>query len=301
MFFTTGHPNSLPFHHSPSPTASPAYVPPDPTETIWSRQPPLKRWRRRLLGLAYRFPDTGLLGLTPLKTHIVICGYPRAGTTLLLAMMEHALPHARRFRGEISAWRAATFAWRNHSVVLTKKPDDIFALHRLRNFYAGRDANLRILLMVRDPRDVLTSRHATTGPHAYFEQVDAWRVCHEYVRLYRHDPDVLVVRYRDLVTQTGTTRRRIEAFTGVRSERGYKDFHNASLDDFDTRPLNGIRPVDASTIGRWRDPEHRERIEQILREVPDFCDILVEMGYEPDAGWVDEWRREVAQASSPQP
>jgi hypothetical protein len=262
----------------------------DPAETIWGRWPVVKRWRRRVVGCVYRVADTGWFGLTPLETHIVICGYPRAGTTLLLAMMEHALPGARRFRGEVSAWRAATYVWRNHAVMVSKKPDDVFQIHRLRNFYAGRRARLRVILMVRDPRDVLTSRHATTGPEAYFEDIAAWRRCHEFVRAYRNDPDVLLVYYRELVTDTPAVKARIEAFTGVVSERPYMDFYTSEFGDFDTRPLNGVRPVDASRMGRWASEEHRGRIEQVLREVPDFPEILVEMGWEADDSWITRWR-----------
>jgi hypothetical protein len=293
MFFTTSRQNLRPNPRLPLPNR-PAFAPPDPAETIWSAWPPLKRWRRRLLGCLYRLPDTGWFGLTPLRDHVVICGYPRSGTTLLLAMMEHAIPDARRFGEEIGAWRAATYARRNHAAIVSKKPDDLFALHRVRNFYAGRRARLHVIVMVRDPRDVLTSRHFATGPAAYFEDVAAWRARHDYVRHYRNDPGVLTVRYEDLVDDTPAVRRRVERFTGIASEHAFVDFHHRSFDEFDTRALNGVRPVDRGNVGRWRDPEHRDRIEQVLREVPDFCDILMEMGYEPNADWVDAWRREGA-------
>src|SRR5579863_2565680 len=104
----------------------------DPAESIWDEWSTFKRLRRRLTSLPYRAVDSGLFGLKPLRTHIHICGYPRSGTTLLLLMMEYALPQARHFGREISAWRAATFEWRNHEVVLSKCPLDIFRLHRVR-------------------------------------------------------------------------------------------------------------------------------------------------------------------------
>lgn len=293
MFLTTTQNNPA---QQPSPAPSPAFIPPDPRETIWAPWPALKRWRRKFVGHFYRLPDTGLFGLTPLTDHIVICGYPRSGTTLFLAMMEHAIPNARKFGEEIGAWRAATHEWRNHSVIVSKKPDDLFAIHRIRNFYEGRKARVHVIVMVRDPRDVMTSRHVVTGPTVYFEDIGKWRLRHDYIRHYRNDPKILMIRYEDLVTDTPAVRARVEAFTGIKSERSFVDFHNGSFDKFDTRALNGVRPVDRSTVGRWRDPSHRDRIEQILKEIPDFCDILVEMGYEPDASWVERWRKDMALA-----
>ena len=84
--------------------------------------------------------------------------------------------------------------------------------------------------------------------------------------------------------------RKIDAFTGEPTERPMKAFHKADRKDFDTTPLNGVRPVDKDTVGRWATKEHAARIQQILREVPDFPQILVELGYEKDDEWVTRWK-----------
>ena len=36
---------------------------------------------------------------------------------------------------------------------------------------------------------------------------------------------------------------------------------------------------------------YRARMQQILKEVPDFNDILIELGYEKDGSWVQRWRQ----------
>ena len=87
-------------------------------ETIFSGWRLTKRWRRRLAGYLFCLPDTGWLGLTPLRTHIVVCGLPRSGTTMLQLMLESALPDARRFGCEVSGWRAAMYRLRNHAVMI---------------------------------------------------------------------------------------------------------------------------------------------------------------------------------------
>lgn len=271
---------------------------PDPRETVWNQWGPVKSFRRYVRGYLYRLPDTGWFGLTPLRTHILICGYQRAGTTLLLAMMEHALPKAKHFGEETGGWRAATYAWRNHAVVISKVPNDIFKLHRIRKFYEGRKARLRVILMVRDPRDVLTSRHVLRGPEAYFQDIAEWREYHAYYRYHKDQPDTMVLRYEDLVGDTDAVQKRIDEFTGEVSERPYKEFHKEKREDFDTIPLNGVRPVDQKTVGRWATAKHAGRIEQILREVPDFPQVLVELGYEKDEGWVERWRAGVAGAQA---
>lgn len=267
---------------------------PDLRETIWAGYPPLRSLKRRPLAALYRVVDTGLFGLTPLKTHILICGYGRAGSTVLLAMMEYAHPKARTFGREIRGWRAATYRWRNHDVVISKQPDDIFTLHRLRNFYKGRKAQLKVILTLRDPRDVMTSKHVATGPDVYYQDLRRWRLLHEYYRLYKDDPDVMSVKYEDFVTRPNEVQQQIDAFTGVPSERPFADFHKADRKDFETEPMNGVRPLDRQTVQRWANPKHHARIAQILREIPDLPEILIEIGYEKDDAWLAPWRAELA-------
>jgi hypothetical protein len=216
----------------------------NPNETIWDEWKGFKGLRRRLRAVIYRLPDTGWFGLTPLRTHILICGYPRSGTTLLLMMMEYALPKARFFGREVAAWRAATFQWRNHAVVISKVPTDIFRLHRIRNFYKTRRAKLKTIIMIRDPRDVLSSHHPDTGREAYFMDFEQWKDVHTDVMRYRNDTDVMLLKYEDLVGDPGAVQARVDAFTGEKSERPYADAHKAKRSDFDTDPLNGVRAMD---------------------------------------------------------
>lgn len=260
-------------------------------ETIYDQWPPFKRLRRRLFAPVFRVSDTGLFGLHRLRTHILICGYRRAGTTMLLAMMEYAMPGAKKFGQEVSGWRAATWCWRNHEVIVSKMPKDIFILGKMQNFYRGRRAKLKTIVLLRDPRDVLTSKHASHD-RRYFETLEEWRRVNAQCQLHRADPDVLLIKYEDLIADVPGMQRRIEAFTGEKVSRPFADFYKAGAEGFDTRPLNGLRPVDRKGVGRWMEPEHRERIEQILREAPEFPQMLIELGYEKDESWIEGWRGE---------
>jgi hypothetical protein len=259
-------------------------------ETIYQGLSPVRRWRRRLFSYLYRFPDTGWFGLKPLRTHIAICGFRRSGTTLLQMMMEYALPNARRFGREMSAWRAATYQWRNHEVLISKAPDDIFRLDRLLRFYEEQAARLCPIVLIRDPRDVLTSRLAGAEPGRYYLDLAMWRQYRRILQSVLHAPGALFLRYEDLVTDTTAVQRRIDAFTREPSQRSFLDFYNEPRTDFDTLPLNGVRPVDNHSVDRWRRPEHRPRIAALLDADPGFADTLVDLGYETSSDWVQEWR-----------
>lgn len=250
-------------------------------DEIGAHWPPLLRLERRLLMPLYRIADVGVPGLTPLRTHILVCGFPRSGTTLLQLMLENALPQARRFGREVGGWRAATYAWRNHPVLISKVPHDLFRLGPLRNFYARRRAALKIILMQRDPRDVLTSQRKTGGPEGYCVSCDRWRA---YFKAFIHEraaADCMVVRYEDLVSDPNLQQERIERFTGETMSLPFSGFHTAHRPDFRTETLNGLRPVETNLVARWRRDEHRRRLEEVVQYLPELPDALAELGYEP--------------------
>src|SRR5690242_12570056 len=132
--------------------------------SIYSNWSPLKRFRRRTLSPLFRIADTGILGLTPLRTHILICGFPRSGTTLLQLMLENGLPTARRFGREVGGWRAATYCWRNHELLISKVPRYYRAFRRER--LAPDVLEVRYEHLVRDTADEQLRIEQFTGERA---------------------------------------------------------------------------------------------------------------------------------------
>lgn len=59
--------------------------------------------------------------------------------------------------------------------------------------------------------------------------------------------------------------------------------------DFETKALNGVRTFDVSSLDRWRSPKYRDRIRQLLAEMPDLPELLVRLGYEADAEWTKDY------------
>jgi len=240
-------------------------------------------------------PDTGLFGLTPLRKHIVICGYPRSGSTMLQLMLEHAYPEARCFAREVPGHRAALQSLRNHALMISKQPGDIFRLHLLQNYYAKRSAELRPIVMIRDPRDVLTSHHSNQPGREYFLDVEKWSSYDDFVRRHQCSEQVFLLKYEDLAADVAAMQKRLEAFIGEPIVQPISRFHTAVRANFRDLPaLNGLRSVDTNSVGRWRDPKHRNRIRQILKAHPSFTRRLITLGYEPDESWSRDYRQKAA-------
>jgi hypothetical protein len=234
--------------------------------------------------------DRGWFGTTPLRTHLVMCGFPRSGTTLLQLMVETAYPGARTFHRERAALAAIQNTWPGrHALMITKRPDDIYWLDEIRERYAGRRPKPRFIISLRDPRAVLTSKHVKKP--GYCVPASKWRATYEHIRYNLQFDDVATVEYRELVERPQEVQAQLAAFLGCPPEGQFDQYLAAVPDDFDTTALNGVRPLDASSLDRWRAPKHRDRIRQLLGELPELPDRLIEMGYERDADWTLEYRR----------
>lgn len=266
--------------------------PPQPDFLRVRHDPPrlLTPLRRRLRDVYVNASDRGWFGLVPLETHVVICGFPRSGTTLLQVMLETSAAGAKSFGKERSAMSVARYTWPGqHPFLISKKPDDVFRVDEIRAYYRDRRTNVRFVLSVRDPRAVLTS--IFVDKPGYCVPSTKWRAVYEHIRYQRQFSDVLLTEYRDLVEQPGGVQQRLAEFTGCPIRRRFEEFHDSVPGHFDTRALNGVRPLDRRSLNKWRSPEHRARIQQILDEIPELPERLIELGYESDSTWTREYLR----------
>lgn len=203
-----------------------------------------------------------------LEHHLVICGLPRSGSTLLQAWLEQAIPDCVGFARERAAAMVVRKDWPGAARrILTKRPDDVLYLEAIREAYQERPAKVSFILTTRDPRAVLVSKHGTDGE--YYVDLDRWQRNSEAIERHRSDPDVLVLDYADLVQQPETVTAHVDAFLGIRLTRGLSEAHRAVPAHFEAAALNGVRPIETSRLRSWEQPEHRDRLLQIL--TPAVC------------------------------
>lgn len=216
--------------------------------------------------------------------NVVVCGYPRAGTTLLYNMLRATCTSHRFFDREISA-----VAIREPDGWISKEPGD-------RRF---SDEQLRAerIVCVRDPRDVLCSRHSSR-PDSYkiaWDKVMAGKTGQMRVRtegLLEIDQQcqaiedaALLVSYEELVRKPQRVQKRIGKRFRLSFAGSFDRFHEQEPPPGLAKQLNGLRPVSSDRVGIWR--EHRERIRQQFAECPALQDVLVRRGYERDARWLE--------------
>lgn len=250
---------------------------------------PVRLAARRLLRAAV---DHGVIG-TRLRTHVVICGFPRSGSTLLQLMVDSCVDDVHSWRSEVDALWAAREAPRRSPWMVTKLPSDVDRVPDLSRWYATHPGELRVVLTTRDPRAVLTSRHAGYPPErGYYVPPARWRAVDQLVRHLQADEDVTEVRYEDLVSAPDEVGTRLADAVGWRLARPFSTYHltlqQAPLDRMTLGALNGLRPVESSRRDAWRDPEHRARLREVLAQLPELPERVIAGGWDVDDAWVQE-------------
>jgi len=210
------------------------------------------------------------------RLHIVGLG-PRTGTTLLAECMAACF--------EIDAFEPHEASLCEHKknvqIYLTKNPVDLNIVGpRLRI-----DRHLHVIAMLRDPRDVIVSRHKLAPDH-YWAPLRIWqRHLKIMQRLMRHKR-FLLVRYEDLVQQPNSVQEMLMSRLPFLRQRAHlTEFHRlASPSAKSLKAMGSLRPFNAASVGNWRN--HLSRVAGQISIHGSITRELIELGYERDASWL---------------
>jgi hypothetical protein len=290
----------------------------DPTRSLRKRLRRRRSIRRERLKASR---DRELHPGAPPKKQIVVCGYPRSGTSLLYNMLSSSL-EGFTF-GEFES-RALNSIWMygNHA---TKRPRDVADLPRLveENIHGKQ---IFAIVLIRDIRDVITSIHPQIPDRYYCGYEDRWTPRGEYPYRIVHTGDgvrsidaaierakgvqgieLAFVRYEELVEDPDAVQERLAKLLDVQFSERLSEFHrfpgrHAYKYEGDRRPsdpdlVREGQEIDRSRKGRWRREEHRRRIQAEFGAHPELFELLKRYGYEKDDGWYDAYRSEERDAS----
>lgn len=227
-----------------------------------------------------------LAGMRPPASHVVICGFPRAGSTLLQVMLTTCLPGAVGFDRETRAADMAGKPILRGRILVTERPDDVTDAAAIRAACAAAGTRPLFLLTVRDPDDCLTSTHkAYPGSRGDYLSPDRWARTFDAVAALRSAPDALVVRYEDLVTDPSAIEAAIAERLGAVPRLPFARYHEAAgagvRDSMTGGALGGLRALDAAGIGRGAAPGHAARRAEVPAALPQLDAMRAMFGYAP--------------------
>lgn len=207
---------------------------------------------------------------------IVICGCPRSGTTLLLAILA-AQPEIQAIQTETRVFKRWPYSSRMlnrwyHSVLIfchlikfpvkktarrwaEKTPQNIQYIEEILNEF---ETSVKIIHIVRDGRDVVTSRHPTQ-PDNFFVSPEQWAEIVSKGLKWRGNPQVLTIRYEHLIQAYETTISQIMSFLELNVAEETMEYHKYTSIKAPKTLNHEIQPISNRSIGKWTREEYKDR------------------------------------------
>jgi hypothetical protein len=139
-------------------------------------------------------------------------------------------------------------------------------------------ARARLIHIVRDGRDVITSIHPGYEKK-FWVPPERWIMDVAAGRLMENHPQILTIRYEDLVQQYEATLRRICEFIEEEFDKAFLSYpHSARIKESGAW-FNPAQAANDKSIGRWKDPKYKEVIAALLQE-PMAIELLRHYGYD---------------------
>ena len=233
---------------------------------------------------------------------IIVCGAPRSGTTLLISILgSHkeivAIPFEtwlfvnkranRWFKKEawnrnfifmqLKAFLLTLKVSRDHKRWCEKTPDNVLFLDFIFSVFNNK---VKIIHIIRDGRDVVTSHHKKLG---YFMTPQKWV---KYVRAglsYQNHPNVLTIQYENLVNDFGTTMAAVSDFLRIKNTFSEDFFMKTNVSDngsiisgYGNKGLYRAKQLSTSSLFKWK--EHHE-VNRRFEECKEAKDLLIQLGY----------------------
>lgn len=178
--------------------------------------------------------------------------------------------------------RVFTPAPRQGRVFLTKAPRDILvageALERM--------PRLHVIFMLRDPRNVIVSRHRRDRSR-YWAGLKFWKAYTAAARPLHSHPRFITVRFEDLLADPDAVQATLaKRLPFLRATVPFSRYHEVARPATDARlALGGVRPIEPERQPAWRD--HLPRIAGQIALHGSIAADLIEFGYESDETWMD--------------
>jgi hypothetical protein len=222
---------------------------------------------------------------------IVMCGFPRSGSTMAYLMLKGTVKNYSFFGKEQDCLKInKKYGW------AAKRPMSFFDIPEIKNKFKPY-----FLINIRDPRAVLTSIHKhSEGQYKISADYSLKTsiingVCGTTKGLldYWHNfnlipNNAIFIYYEELVLSPDEVQAKLKKMLPIECNGRFENFHKTKIPDKLTAPLNGIRAVDKTNIDKWK--AHPERIRDQFTRFPELFDILIHLGYEKDNTWFENYK-----------
>lgn len=227
------------------------------------------------------------------KPPILIGGCGRSGTTLLLSILGahpkiQAIDHEtylflppRSLKNDILRDLRITFNLLQERIKPTarrwceKTPSNILKLNEIDDYFRG---NYRFIHLIRDGRDVVTSKHPI-DPNRYWVDIDRWVNDVKTGLEYSEHPNVISVNYENIILNFKQSMKEICEFIGEEFRWELTEFQRKTSVKNDRAWSGTVRELSSDSIGRWKDDQYTARINAFYQN-QEAVALLDKLGYE---------------------
>ncbi len=225
---------------------------------------------------------------------IVILAAPRSGTTLLLSILDsfptiYSIPEQTY---GLARWKKKKGKWypnridriyrellkRNIPDTVTrwceKTPRHIKHIDKILDYYP----NMKALHIVRDGRDVVTSKHPKHRPDEYWVSIQRWVTDVSLGLKYADHPRVLTLKYEDLIYNYDQEIKRITEFLGEKFVPKKEEWMKLTSLKKSKHWKKPVQNLHSNSIGRWKKPEHAGRVKELMNN-PAAVKLLKKLNY----------------------
>jgi len=209
---------------------------------------------------------------------IIIGASPRSGTTLLLSILD-AYPNIHSIQRQTYAFTKWTEdepcippridrlyrEFIRHRVSpkakrwCEKTPRNIQYFDKILNYFKE---NVRLIHMIRDGRDVVTSKHPLHKPDRYWVSVDRWVDDVKDGLKFKDHPQVFTIKYENLIFNFNHEVKKLSHFLNenfIPTDRSWKEKTSVKKSKHWAEPIQDLH---ARSIKRWKKEEHKQRMEE---------------------------------------
>lgn len=226
---------------------------------------------------------------------VIIGACPRSGTTLLLSILD-SYPGIFGIKNQTYAfceWKDSPLSpfpyrldrlYREFLVTkipvqkarwCEKTPKNIRYLPQILKYFQ-KDA--KIINLVRDGRDVITSKHPKHNPDDFWVSINRWVYDVKIGLKYSKEENVLTVRYEDLITNFTPVMKTISDFLEedfVPDKETWVQYTSLKKSKHWAKPLHKIH---AKSINRWERNEYKEVMDSFYGN-PEAVALLKRLNY----------------------
>lgn len=155
-----------------------------------------------------------------------------------------------------------------------KTPMNIHFIDKIFEYFGS---GTQFINIVRDGRDVITSRHPS-NPNSYYVSPNRWVRDVKAGLNFETHPRVLTVRYEDLTADYMSTMKTVFDFLEVEFPDRMKEYPESSQFAESKAWFAKARPISTASQGRWKDDEHKGVVETLM-SMPEAVKLLSHYSY----------------------